>query len=149
MPAADPFDLTRFIEAQGAIYAQVVEELTRGRKQSHWIWFVFPQLRGLGRSATAERFAIASRAEAIAYLAHPVLRSRLIECTSLLLAHAGRRIEHILHDPDHLKFHSCMTLFSEVAPAEPLFAEALEAFFSGKKDEATLRLLDNTKPQNV
>ena len=113
---ADPHDLRRFVDAQAPVYAQVRAELAAAHKRSHWMWFVFPQLRGLGHSAMAHRFGIASRAEAVAYLGHPLLGERLRECTGLMLAApAGASALAILGAPDDLKFHSSMTLFAEVA----------------------------------
>jgi uncharacterized protein (DUF1810 family) len=136
----DPFDLTRFVRAQDPVFRDVQEELTRGRKQSHWMWFVFPQVAGLGFSAMSQRYAIASRAEASAYLAHPILGPRLIECTRLVLAVEGRTINAILGAPDDAKFRSSMTLFDAVSD-EPVFDEALARYFSGKRDQATLDTL--------
>ena len=121
----DPFDLQRFLDAQSSVYALVLDELRRGRKQSHWMWFIFPQLAGLGHSAVAQRFAIASRAEAVAYLGHGVLESRLRECTALVNGIEGRTILEILGSPDDLKFHSSMTLFGAVS-SDPKFAVAYE-----------------------
>ena len=141
-PAADPHDLHRFVEAQAPVYAQARAELAAGRKQSHWMWFVFPQLRGLGRSAMAARFGIASRDEAAAYLADPLLGARLRECTALMLAaRRGASAHEILGSPDDLKFHSSMTLFAAVAASGSPFAAALERYFGGRGDAATLRLL--------
>ena len=131
-PQADPHDLRRFVDAQAPVYAQVRAELAAAHKRSHWMWFVFPQLRGLGRSAMAHRFGIASRAEAVAYLGHPLLGERLRECTGLMLAApAGASALAILGAPDDLKFRSSMTLFAEVAaaPRSP-FAAALDRFFA-------------------
>ena len=136
----DPFDLKRFVRAQDPVYRDVQEELTRGRKQSHWMLFVFPQVAGLGFSAMSQRYAIASRAEASAYLAHPTLGPRLIECTHLVLAVEGRTINAILGAPDDAKFHTSMTLFDAVS-GEPVFAEALARYFSGERDQATLDIL--------
>ena len=134
------FDLQRFLDAQAPVYSRVLEELRRGRKQSHWIWFIFPQLAGLGHSAMARRFAISSRDEAVAYLGHGVLGSRLKECTALVNAVEGRTILEILGSPDDLKFHSSMTLFNAVS-SDPEFAAALEKFYGGKPDRRTLDLL--------
>jgi len=136
----DPFDLKRFVRAQDPVYRDIQEELTRGRKQSHWMWFVFPQVAGLGFSAMSQRYAIASRAEAKAYLAHPILGPRLIECTRLVLAIEGRTINAILGAPDDAKFRSSMTLFDAVSN-EPVFDEALARYFSGERDGATLEIL--------
>ena len=139
--ATDAFDLQRFVEAQGGVYERVCRELRAGSKQSHWIWFIFPQLRGLGRSATAQRFGIVSAAEAKAYLAHPVLGPRLTECVELMLAIGGKPLERIMPFPDDLKFVSSMTLFAEVADDPALFVRALEKFNGGVRDAATLGLL--------
>jgi len=136
----DPFDLIRFVRAQDPVYRDIQGELTRGRKQSHWMWFVFPQVAGLGFSAMSQRYAIASRAEAKAYLAHPILGPRLIECTRLVLAIEGRTINAILGAPDDAKFRSSMTLFDAVSN-EPVFDEALARYFSGERDGATLEIL--------
>ena len=136
----DPFDLQRFVDAQAPIYAQVVAELRRGQKQSHWIWFIFPQLAGLGHSAMAQRFAIASREEAIAYLGHGVLGFRLKECTALITAVEGRKVREILGSPDDLKFQSSMTLFSAVS-SDPEFSAAIAKFYGGRPDQRTLDLL--------
>ncbi|WP_314950444.1 DUF1810 domain-containing protein [Bradyrhizobium cosmicum] len=137
----DPFDLDRFVPAQNQVFRDVQGELTRGRKQSHWMWFVFPQIAGLGLSAMSQRYAIGSRAEARAYLAHPVLGPRLIECTRLVLAVEGRTINAILGAPDDAKFRSSMTLFGAVSD-EPVFGEALARYFAGERDGATLEILD-------
>jgi len=136
----DPFDLKRFVQAQDPVYRDVHGELARGRKQTHWMWFVFPQVAGLGLSAMSQRYAIGSRAEAEAYLAHPILGGRLSECTRLVLAVQGRTINTILGAPDDAKFRSSMTLFAEVSD-EPIFAEALARYFAGERDEATLEIL--------
>jgi uncharacterized protein (DUF1810 family) len=138
---SDPHDLQRLLDAQEPVLADVRAELRRGQKDSHWMWFVFPQLRGLGASATARRYAIASREEALAYLAHPLLGARLRECTQLALAHAGLGASERFGYPDDLKFRSCMTLFAAVAPGEQIFAEALQRFFAGAPDDATLARL--------
>ena len=134
------FDLDRFVAAQDPVYARVCAELAAGAKASHWMWFVFPQLRGLGRSATADHFGIAGRAEAEAYLRHPVLGERLRECTRLVLAVRGRNATGIFGTPDDMKFHSSMTLFAEVSD-EPLFAEALARYFGCRRDARTLQML--------
>lgn len=137
----DPFGLERFVEAQEPVYGQVCTELREGRKRSHWMWFIFPQLRGLGHSSTAQYFAIRSRAEAAAYLRHPVLGARLRECTTLVNAAEGLGVGEIFGFPDDLKFRSSMTLFAEVAPEEALFRQALEKHFGGEPDERTLELM--------
>lgn len=136
----DPFDLDRFVRAQDPVYRDVLGELARGRKQSHWMWFVFPQIAGLGFSAMSQRYAIGSRAEARAYLAHPVLGARLIECTGLVLAAQGRSINAILGAPDDAKFRSSMTLFGAVSD-QPIFGAALARNFAGERDAATLEIL--------
>lgn len=137
----DPFDLHRFVEAQEPVYEQARAELREGRKQGHWMWFIFPQLRGLGHSPTAQFFAIRSRAEAEAYLQHPVLGARLRECTTLVNAVRGRGVSEIFGFPDDLKFRSSMTLFAEVAPDDAVFRQALEKYFEGEPDERTMELL--------
>lgn len=136
----DPFDLDRFVQAQNPVFGAVQAELARGRKQSHWMWFIFPQVAGLGLSAMSRRYAIGSRAEAEAYLAHPVLGPRLIACTNLVLAVEGRTINAILGAPDDAKFRSSMTLFGAVSD-EPVFDEALARYFGGQPDGATLEIL--------
>jgi uncharacterized protein (DUF1810 family) len=136
----DPHNLQRFTDAQAPVYRQVVAELAAGEKSSHWMWFVFPQLDGLGRSSMAQRFAIRSREEARAYWQHPVLGTRLRECIELMLAIKGRSAFQILDTPDDLKFRSCLTLFAAVLPDEPVFAKALDKYFTGG-DSRTLELL--------
>lgn len=140
MADADPFDLQRFVDAQAGDYAQALAELRAGHKRSHWIWYVLPQLRGLGTSAMSQRYGIGSRAEAHAYLAHPLLGARLRECVAALMAHRGRRgAVEILGSIDALKCRSCLTLFDAAADhGEPLFAQALDAFYGGERDQATL-----------
>ncbi len=139
--ADDPFDLQRFVDAQTPVYDRVLLELREGRKRAHWMWFIFPQIAGLGSSPMAQRYAIASRAEAAAYLAHPVLGSRLRECTRLVAATEGRSIHDILGSPDDMKFYSSMTLFAEAAPADAAFRAALDKYFGGEPDPATLARL--------
>ncbi len=134
----DRFNLQRFVDAQASVYPRVVAELRDGRKQSHWMWFIFPQIAGLGHSAMAQRYAIGSREEAIAYLDHPLLGSRLRECTLLVNGWPGRPIAQIMGHPDHLKFHSSMTLFAQVTVENREFADALKTFFAGQLDQATL-----------
>jgi uncharacterized protein (DUF1810 family) len=131
-------DLERFVGAQNPVWERVVTELRGGRKTSHWMWFIFPQLRGLGSSQMANRFGISSLAEAEAYLAHPILGARLRESTRLVNAIENRTIEQIFGYPDNLKFRSSMTLFAAAAPGEPVFREALEKYFEGIGDRATL-----------
>jgi len=137
----DPFDFERFVSAQRLVYASVVEELRRGRKTSHWIWFIFPQIAGLGQSAMSQRYAIGSLAEAQAYLEHPILGDRLRESAALLLETPGRTAEEILGGIDARKVRSSMTLFYRAAPDEPVFAEVLRRFFDGVPDAATDDLL--------
>jgi uncharacterized protein (DUF1810 family) len=137
----DRFDLQRFVDAQAPVYPRVLAELRQGRKQSHWMWFIFPQIAGLGHSPMAQRFAIASRAEALAYLGHGVLGSRVRECTALVNAVEGRTINEILGNPDDLKFRSSMTLFGAVS-SEALFAEAIAKFYGGAVDQQTMDLLE-------
>jgi len=138
---ADPFNLERFVSAQATVIDDVRAELRCGRKSSHWMWFVFPQIAGLGGSPTARRYAIASQNEASAYLHHPVLRPRLVECTELVLAIDGRSIEAIFGHPDYLKFQSCMTLFATCSAEIGSFDQALQRFFGGQRDDATLARL--------
>lgn len=141
MPSAPTDPLDRFVQAQVRDYAQALQELKDGRKSTHWIWYVLPQLRDLGRSQMAREYGIADRSEAVAYIAHPLLGARLVECVDALLAHAGRRPEDILGEVDALKFRSCLTLFAEVAPDQPCFRAALAVFYDGQPDGETLRLL--------
>lgn len=136
------FDLDRFVTAQEPVLAQVRQELADGRKHSHWMWFVFPQLTGLGHSAMARQYAIPSLAEAQAYLRHPVLGPRLVECARLVNNVEGRSIHQILGSPDDLKFHSSMTLFSMAEPGRSVFRDALGRYFAGQPDRSTLTLLD-------
>jgi uncharacterized protein (DUF1810 family) len=135
-------DLQRFVDAQDPVYGQVCAELEAGQKSSHWMWFVFPQFRGLGSSAMAKRYAIASRAEAVDYLAHPVLGPRLRQCTELMLRVDGKSALQILGTPDDMKFRSCMTLFSLIRPDEKLFANALNKYFAGRADQKTVEMLE-------
>ena len=138
----DPFNLERFVRAQEPVIGEVLAELRRGRKESHWIWFIFPQLQGLGRSWMAEEYGIASPDEAKAYLAHAVLNPRLIECTRLVLEVEGSSIEQIFGSVDAMKFRSSMTLFGETADAgTTLFADALRKYFAGEPDRLTLNRL--------
>lgn len=134
-------DLQRFVAAQEGVYPRALGELGRGRKDSHWMWFVFPQIRGLGRSPTARFYAIVSAEEARAYLAHPLLGARLRLCVAAVLGHRRRSAEAILGPVDAVKLRSSLTLFEAVADEPEVFAEALEAFYDGERDEATLRLL--------
>jgi uncharacterized protein (DUF1810 family) len=133
------FDLERFVEAQAGVYEQACAELRAGRKRSHWMWFVFPQIRGLGSSEMAVRYAISSLEEARTYLEHAVLGPRLRECAEIVLGVKGKTVEEIFGDPDDLKFHSSMSLFAEAeGSSEGVFHEALKKYFGGKPDRATL-----------
>jgi uncharacterized protein (DUF1810 family) len=134
----DLFDLQRFVNAQDPVYEQVCAELRAGRKEGHWMWFIFPQLRGLGFSQMATAFGIASRQEAEAYLNHFVLGPRLRECTGLVNLVEGRSIRQILGYPDDLKFRSSLTLFANVTPGGGIFQESLQKYFGGELDPLTL-----------
>jgi uncharacterized protein (DUF1810 family) len=134
---SDPFHLQRFVDAQNPIYDSVCAELRNGRKQTHWMWFIFPQIRGLGSSPMADRFGISTLNEAEAYLNHPVLGPRLIECTCLVNLVEGRPIENIFGYPDNLKFRSSMTLFQIAAPDNQVFRDALQKYFGGEPDART------------
>jgi len=136
----DPFDLDRFVAAQAPVIDAVYDELRRGRKRSHWMWFIFPQLAALGNSATAKHFGIASLAEARAFLDHELLGARLRECCALLLEVHNRGIHEILGHPDDLKFRSCLTLFRQAAPDELLFTRCLDKYYGGVPDERTVSL---------
>lgn len=138
---ANDFNLDRFVNAQDPVYSDVLAELRTGKKRSHWMWFVFPQIAGLGQSEMARRYAISSTDEAAAYLAHPVLGPRLRECARLVSTHRDRDVADIFDGPDDLKFHSSMTLFNDVAPDEAVFQTCLDQFFDGKPDAATLARL--------
>ena len=139
MEAEDPFDLQRFVTAQdaGGTYQRAVAELRRGRKASHWVWFVFPQIAGLGYSPASRTYAITGLAEARAYLAHPVLGPRLAECAGILAGRQDRTAEQIFGEVDALKLCSSMTLFSRAAPGEPVFRQVLDQYFGGAPDAAT------------
>ncbi|MDB5392734.1 MAG: calpastatin [Rhodospirillales bacterium] len=136
-----PYDLQRFVDAQEAVFEQVLAELSRGRKHSHWIWFIFPQIAGLGRSPMAQKYAISSMGEAEAYLRHAMLGPRLEACTQLVNRVEGRSITDILGYPDDLKFRSSMTLFARAAPNNAIFGEALRKYFNGEGDQQTLNRL--------
>jgi uncharacterized protein (DUF1810 family) len=137
----DPHDLQRFVDAQAPVFERVTAELGQGRKASHWIWYIFPQISGLGFSLMAERYAIRSLAEAQAYLAHPLLGPRLRECVRLVNVVQDRSIEQILGQPDDVKFRSSMTLFSRAAAEDAVFQEALAKHFAGEEDPATVERL--------
>ena len=134
----DPFHLERFLIAQERVYQHVLSELQAGEKISHWMWFIFPQIRGLGRSPISIEYAISSQDEARAYLQHPVLGSRLKECTKLVLLVEGRSAFEIFDEPDDMKFRSSMTLFAQVSNHDDLFQRALDKYFDGKPDRLTL-----------
>jgi uncharacterized protein (DUF1810 family) len=137
----DPYDLQRFVDAQNPAFKQVCAELRAGQKQGHWMWFIFPQLRGLGHSQMAIKFALSSRDEAEEYLKHQVLGPRLRECTRLVILVDGRSIEQIFGYPDDLKFRSSMTLFASATSENQIFKEALEKYFAGKLDRLTIERL--------
>ena len=145
MNGADQFDLQRFVDAQDPVYDTVLAELRGGAKRSHWIWFVFPQLRGLGRSPTAAHYGIASLDEARAYLAHDVLGPRLAECTRLVLAIDGRSVEDIFGWPDNLKVRSSMTLFAHATDDNADFRGVLDKFYGGEEDPATVERLSQAR----
>lgn len=135
------YDLSRFIEAQRTDYARALEELTNGRKTTHWMWYIFPQLAGLGRSTTSRKYGIAGVGEARAYMEHPLLGNRLLACADALLAVQGRTINEILGAPDDMKLRSCATLFAAVTPPGSLFEQLLEKYHDGERDERTLAML--------
>jgi uncharacterized protein (DUF1810 family) len=139
MTNSDPHNLQRFLDAQDPVFERVLAELRAGQKHSHWMWFIFPQIRGLGHSETAQRFAIASRAEAESYLAHPILGGRLRQCTQLVVELEGRTVSQIFGYPDDLKFHSSMTLFESVSGQGSVFETALNRYFDGERDLSTLK----------
>jgi uncharacterized protein (DUF1810 family) len=141
MTGNDSFDLHRFVDAQSVCFEQACRELSEGHKQSHWMWFIFPQLIGLGRSPMAKRYAISSRQEAEAYLRNPILGSRLRHCTQLVMLVEGRSIEQIFGAPDDLKFQSSMTLFANTSGEDKIFQEALQKYFAGKHDLLTVERL--------
>ena len=140
----DPYNLQRFLDAQSYHYDDVVAELRSGMKRTHWMWFIFPQIAGLGSSPTAVKYAISSREEAQAYLKHPILGMRLRKCTQLVNAIEGRTIDQVFGYPDDLKFRSCMTLFAGVTDDNQVFLRALEKYFSGEMDPLTLERLGYT-----
>lgn len=138
---SDPYNLKRFVDAQERGYVSALDEIRHGEKESHWIWFVFPQITGLGRSATSQHYALRDLAEAEAYLRHPLLGERLTECFRAALSVQGRSVREIFGSPDDLKFHSSATLFACITPGDPVFQQALDRYFQGRRDGATLRLL--------
>jgi uncharacterized protein (DUF1810 family) len=134
----DPYDLKRFVDAQNPVFKQVCEELKTGRKRGHWMWFIFPQLKGLGHSATSLKYGISGREEAAAYLRHPILGPRLEQCTQLINDVTGSSIHQILGSPDDQKFRSSMTLFASVTSGNAIFKEALRKYYDGEFDRVTL-----------
>jgi len=139
--AGDPFDLERFVEAQAGSYERALAELRSGRKRTHWMWYVFPQMRGLGASALSRRYAIGSLEEARAYLAHPVLGPRLVECAEAVLALKGRSTRDIFGSPDDLKLRSSATLFAAASPPGSVFQQVIDQYFGGQADGRTLALI--------
>ena len=142
---ADEFNLNRFVSAQAPVYDAALRELDAGEKTSHWMWFVFPQLRGLGRSSTATFYGIASEAEATAYWRHPVLGARLAKCCTAVLRIKGKTALEVFGSPDDMKLKSSMTLFERAIPDEPVFAQVLGRYFDGRRDARTLELLGGPK----
>jgi len=140
---SDPYKLSRFIKAQDRVYSDVIEELRRGRKTGHWIWYVFPQIKGLGRSGRSRYYSISSIAEAAAYMAHPVLGRRLLKCTKLVLEVEGKTAEQIFGVLDAMKFRSSMTLFSAVKNGNEVFQCAIDKYFDGVANDKTVRLLSS------
>ncbi len=143
MKSNDPFNLNRFLLAQEGIYAQALAELKNGQKRTHWMWFIYPQIRGLGQSPTSQQYAIQSQEEARQYLDHPVLGARLRECAQAILSVEGRTASEIFGFPDDLKLRSCMTLFASVAEPGSIFERVLEKYFHGERDARTLAILQN------
>ena len=144
----DPHDLGRFVDAQAGDYAEALAEIKRGRKRSHWMWYVFPQIDGLGFSSMSTRYAIKSVAEAKAYLAHPVLGPRLVECCEAVLSVEGRSAHEIFGSPDDRKLKSCATLFATVTPPDSVFARLLAMYFQGERDARTLQLIGSASGSN-
>ena len=141
----DDKDLEHFLSAQQLLYPQVLKELQAGKKTTHWMWFIFPQIEGLGHSSTAKFYSIKSIEEAKEYIEHPVLGMRLLECCNILLHINGRSADDIFGYPDNMKLKSCMTLFNYVAPGEKVFPDVLQKYFAGQKDERTLSILQHLK----
>ncbi len=142
----DSHNLQRFVDAQAAVFKRVLAELRQGQKQSHWMWFVFPQISGLGRSETARHFALSGLDEARAYLQHPLLGPRLEQCAQIIAPQSQRSARQLFGTPDDLKLHSSMTLFAVAAPDKPVFNAVLDTFFSGQHDSATLKQLNLQQP---
>jgi|ERR1051326_6363906 uncharacterized protein (DUF1810 family) len=141
-PDVDTYNLSRFLTAQTEDYDCALEELQRGRKESHWIWYIFPQVAGLGHSSMAQKYAVQSREEAVAYLNHSILGTRLKQCCEALLKHSGKKVEDIMGFPDDLKLRSSMTLFAMVSAEDSIFHKVLNAFYSGRMDEKTVAFLN-------
>ena len=141
-PADDPHDLGRFVSAQANDYERALAEIRAGKKRSHWIWYIFPQIEGLGYSSMSHRYSIKSLEEARAYLAHPLLGRRLVECAEAALSVEGRSASEIFGSPDDMKLKSCATLFAKVTPPDSVFARLLDRFFEGEHDGKTLQLLE-------
>ncbi len=145
MKKTDPYQLQRFIDAQDYDYEIALSELNNGKKLSHWIWYIFPQVFGLGSSSMSQDYSIRSRAEALAYLSHEVLGARLIDCASALLPHKDKNIREIMDTPDDLKLKSSMTLFASIAPEVEVFQRILDIFYAGQRDPKTVLFLSNEK----
>ena len=145
MNTADPYDLARFVLAQGRDYEQAISEIRSGRKRSHWMWYIFPQFEGLGFSPTSKQYAIKSIAEAEAFLRHPVLGPRLLESAQAAVSIEGRSALEVFGSPDDMKLRSCATLFASVSPHRSVFEQLLERYFGGEPDDRTLRLLGRTR----
>ena len=143
--AGDPYDLNRFIEAQERDYTRALQEIKNGRKQTHWMWYIFPQIEGLGTSPMAQRYAIKSLVEAKAYLNHPILGPRLIECAEAVVAVNGSSASEIFGSPDDMKLRSCATLFALVSPPQSVFDRVLAKFFEGRRDERTEKAVGQLK----
>ncbi|QRY55541.1 DUF1810 domain-containing protein [Sphingobacterium siyangense] len=141
-------ELRRFLDAQNQVYLRALDEIRKGKKMSHWMWYVFPQLLGLGNSETSKEYGILDLAEADSYLAHPVLGKNLIEISEALLKLNGRTAEEIFGYPDNLKLRSCMTLFAKVDNAHPVFSEVLKKYFNGIPDERTMKMLENERKKH-
>lgn len=137
--------LSRFLSAQQNIYPQVIKELQAGKKTTHWMWFIFPQIEGLGYSSTAKYYSIKDIEEAKEYINHPVLGKRLLECANILLSINNKSAEEIFGYPDYLKLKSCITLFNYVAPEHKVFADVLQKYFAGQQDERTIHILQSMK----
>jgi len=141
---ADPYDLSRFVQAQKGDFARALTEIKSGQKRSHWMWYIFPQIDGLGFSSTAKFYSIKNSDEARAYLNHPILGPRLVDCAEAMLAVKGKTATEILGSPDDLKLRSCATLFASVSPPGSVFPRVLEKYYDGQRDEKTLQLLDRS-----